>query len=796
MTPSSHKPAPFPSKREILDFIAQSPSNAGKREIARAFRLDGEQKMRLKKVLREMQDEGLLQKGRGRRFAEPGSLPAVTVLEIGDLDIDGDVIARPLTWNTDDGPPPLIYMAPERRGQSALGIGDRVLARLTRIEDAADGRLAYEGRTIRRISAQPSEVLGVFKPDESGGGGRLLPTNKRVKHEFIVSSDHAADARPGDLVRAEILPGRPLGLRRARVVERLSPTGPQAISLIAIHEYDIPHVFSIEAVTQAEKAKAAPLGKREDLRKAPIITIDGADARDFDDGVFAEPDPDPANPGGWKLIVAIADVAWYVRPGDALDRDAYGRGNSVYFPDRVVPMLPEALSNGWCSLRPDGDRPCLCAHMTIDADGALKKHHFTRALIRSHARTTYEQVQGAMDGAPDETTAPLLEGVIRPLYGAYRALWTAREKRGVLDLDLPERKVVLDDAGNVARIENRVRLDSHKLIEEFMILANVAAAQTLEKSGLPCMYRIHDEPSREKLDALRQFLDGVNIPLAKGQVIRSTQFNAILERARDTPYAQMVNDVVLRSQAQAEYSPDNIGHFGLALARYSHFTSPIRRYSDLLVHRALIRALKLGDGGLEDAPKDFADIGVHLSQTERRAAGAERGAVDRFTALFLADRVGSTFSGRINGVTRFGLFVTLDDSGADGLVPIRTLPDDYYVHDETHHRLKGRKNGIEYRLGQKVEVVLVEADPVTGGMVMRLSDDEEPPQGTPRKINDGKPGRESRPTRPGAKKSHAKGKGKGKKTTTAKIKAKIKAKGASKAARRRAANTAPTKPTP
>ncbi|MBU0797862.1 MAG: ribonuclease R, partial [Alphaproteobacteria bacterium] len=463
------------------------------------------------------------------------------------------------------------------------------------------------------------------------------------------------------------------------------------------------------------------LGKRTDLRGIPLVTIDGADARDFDDAVFAEPDPDPKNPGGWHLMVAIADVAHYVRTGDALDKSAYERGNSVYFPDRVVPMLPEALSNELCSLRPHEDRACMAVHMWVDAHGKKLNHKFVRGLMRSTARLTYEQAQAAIDGHTDETTEPLVENVIRPLFTAYKALDQARRSRGTLELDLAERQVVLGADGTVASIRTRDRFDSHKLIEEFMILANVCAAETIESLRLPCMYRVHDEPDSEKLEGLREVLHGIELNLAKGQVMTPKHFNQILAKVRGGPNEQMVNQLVLRSQAQAVYSPENLGHFGLALQRYAHFTSPIRRYSDLLVHRALIRGLKLGTGALldEELPR-FVEMGEHISITERRAAHAERDAIDRFVTAFMADRVGAVFPGRINGVTRFGLFITLDETGADGFVPIRTLPNDYYDHDAVRHQLVGRSRGLTLTMGDRVEVRLAEADQVTGGLLFEL----------------------------------------------------------------------------
>lgn len=714
-----HGPGPFPSKEAILEFIRESPDRVGKREIARAFDLKGDQRQDLKRVLKELEDEGAIDRGRGRRFAEPGTLPEVTLVFVSGIDTDGEVMARPLNWNEEDGPPPKIYMAPQRHGQQALGLGDRVLVRLARVSERS-----YEAKTIRRIAAAPPRVLGIFRA-RAEGGGRIHPTDKKHRSDLMVAPGDEGGAGNGDLVRAEILPAKRMGLRWGKVIECLQgPETARTASLIAEHEHDIPTVFSDEALQEAEAMGPAPLGPGEDLRDLPLVTIDGEDARDFDDAVWAEPDPETEkNPGGWHLVVAIADVSWYVRPGMALDEDAYLRGNSVYFPDRCVPMLPEALSNGWCSLKPEEERTVLAAHLWIDKDGRLLKHRFVRGLMRSAARLTYAQVQTAIEGAVDDITGPLLEPVIRPLYGAYAALSEARKNRGVLELDMPERQVILDEAGNVARIVTRARYDSHKLIEEFMILANVAAAETLEARKKPCMYRVHDAPSLDKLESLRQFLESLDLKFPKGQSVQPATFNRILKKVEGTPHAHLVNEVVLRSQAQAEYSPRNIGHFGLALKRYCHFTSPIRRYPDLMVHRALISGLGLGEGGLERHPRDYEVAGEHLSGTERRAAAAERDAEARYIAAFLAGRIGATFPGRISGVTRFGLFVTLEEIGGDGLIPIKTLPgNDYWFHDEIRHLLKGKASGIEYRLGDAIDVVLEEADPVTGGMVLSLPD--------------------------------------------------------------------------
>ena len=698
----SSKKRPFPSRDEILEFIRESPKRVGRREIARAFHLGADHRLALKKALAEMKADGSLGGRRRRR----GKLPAVTMLRITGTDDDGDLLARPLDWD-EDSAPPLITMAPEKPGRPALGPGDRVLARLK-----ARGGNSYEARTIRRISDAPRHVLGVY--DRSGSQGRLRPTDRRYRGELTIAPGNSLNARPGDLVRAEILPGRRLGAREARVVERLDGRF-DSFSLMAIHGHDIPTEFSADALAQAAAAEAAPSRDRDDLRHVPFLTIDGADARDFDDAVWAERDGD----GGWRLRVAIADVAWYVHPGDALDACARERGNSVYFPDRVVPMLPEELSNGWCSLVPDEDRPCLVADLDIGADGTLRRHRFGRAVMRSVARLTYAQVQAARDG-PADSAVP--GDRIDALYGAYGALAEARRRRGVLELELPERRLVLDDAGTVTGVEIRPRYDSHRLVEEFMIAANVAAAETIEKLGRPCMYRIHDEPPADRILALKELLKDIGVKLAGGQGTKAAHFNRILARVADTPHAAMVNQAVLRSQAKAEYNPANIGHFGLALKRYAHFTSPIRRYADLLIHRALIGGLGLGAGGWVEDPPDLAEMGEALSAAERRATAAERDAMDRFSVAFLADRIGARFRGRINGVARFGLFVTLDESGADGLVPMRSLPEDYYVLDKTETQLKGRRTGRKFRLGQEVEVLLAEADPATGSLILHLAD--------------------------------------------------------------------------
>jgi ribonuclease R len=707
-------PRQLPSRAEILDYIAKSPTPLARRDLVRAFKVEPKDRLALKAMIREIEREGPVERAGKSRMKAAGRLPRVGVIEVTGLDLDGEVMAKPVAWKEAAPPPPIRVV--QEAVAAALGMGERALAELKPQDDGG-----YEARVIRTLAATPDRVLGIYRRIHDGG--RLEPTDRRIKTEFRIPLAHAKGAEDGEIVLCEASPGRRLGLPEARVVERIGDsTHPRAVSLIAITDHGIPVEFPQPAIAEAEAAQPVGLQGRTDLRQIPLVTIDGADARDFDDAVFAEADAN--RPGFWHAVVAIADVAWYVRPGSALDKAAQRRGNSVYFPDRVVPMLPEALSNDLCSLKPAVERACMAVHLTIDGEGRLVEHRFVRGLMRSAARLTYEQAQQARDGSPDETTRPLLKHVIAPLYGVFQLLDRARQKRGALELDLPERRVVLGGDGRVMRIEPRARLDSHKLIEELMILANVAAAETLERLRQPCMYRVHDAPDPAKLAALREFLRGIGIPgltLAKGQVVRPHHFNAVLRRAADTPYAPLINQLVLRSQAQAVYSPQNLGHFGLALRRYAHFTSPIRRYSDVLVHRALIAGLRLGEGGLPPIePDQFAETAAHISDTERRAAAAERDALARYSALYLVDRVGGEFEGRVNGVTRAGLFVTLSETGADGLVPMRSLGDDFYVHDEARHRLVGRRRGKSFTIGDPVRVRLAEANAVTGSLLFAM----------------------------------------------------------------------------
>lgn len=704
-----------PTKQQILDFLAGTTGEAGKREIARAFGVKGGDRIALKSLLREMADDGLIA-GSRRKLTRPGVLPPVTVLEITGRDVDGEFVARPATWDEEHGPAPRILMVESRREAGPVaGVGDRVLARITSL--GADADFPYQARTIKRLAKARTNLLGIFRT-LSGGTGVIDPVDRKQLKEWPVPRGHTGDAENGELVRFELARSGRFGVQGARVIERLgNPAAQQATSLIAVHAHGIPDTFPESVLTEAEAAKEPDLSRREDLRHLPLVTIDPTDARDHDDAVWAEPDPDAKNKGGWVVIVAIADVASYVMPGSALDKEARKRGNSVYFPDRVVPMLPERISNDLCSLKEGEVRACLAVRMVFDKDGRKLNHRFLRGLMRSAASLTYEQAQAAIDGRVDEVTGPLLDTVLRPLWGAYASLELARTERGPLELDLPERKILLDDQGRVRGVTSPPRLDAHRLIEEFMIAANVAAAETLEAKRSPLIYRVHDAPSKEKLAALGEFLATLDLKLSMSGTLKPAHFNRILADTRATPTAELVGEVVLRSQAQAEYSPSNFGHFGLNLRRYAHFTSPIRRYADLIVHRAMVRALGLGNDGLTDAEIDELDqIAQAISDTERRAMAAERETADRLIAAYLADRIGATFTARVSGLVRSGLFVRLSETGADGFVPASSIGREYFYHDEVHQALIGEDTGMAYQLGDPVEVRLVEAIPTAGAL--------------------------------------------------------------------------------
>jgi ribonuclease R len=705
----------FPSKAEVIQWIEDNPTKTNKRDIGRAFGIKGAARIDLKRMLKELTAEGVLTKRR-KVYADPDNLPPVSVLTVTGPDKDGDLFASPTEWTANGNAPRILLIA--KKGDAALTTGDRILARLNAVTDQDH---AYEGRLIRKIGVGPSRLLGLFRAGSESN--RIVPIDKGSDREWLVPDGATHGAKDGELVEAEqIGPRIRMGLPLAKIVAVLGdPSAPKSVSLYAIHAHGIPDDFPDDVMLEAEQAQPVKLGKREDLTHLPLVTIDPADARDHDDAVYAHSDDDPANEGGHVVWVAIADVAHYVTPGSKLNREAKKRGNSTYFPDRVVPMLPEALSGDLCSLHEGAVRPCMAVRMVLNANGHKISHRFTRGLMKSQASLNYIQTQTAQDGSPDAQTKPLLKTVIEPLYAAYAAALKERANRQPLHLDLPERKIELSDDGHVTSVAFRDRFDAHKLIEEFMILANVSAAETLEAKKQPFLYRVHEEPSPEKLDGLREVAIASGLVLAKGQVLKTQQLNKLLDAAAGTENSELISMSVLRSMTQAYYAPSGSGHFGLNLKRYGHFTSPIRRYADLIVHRALISAHGWGDDGLSPGDIDnMAQLGEAISLTERRSMVAERDTNDRYLAAYLSERVGSEFDGKISGIARFGLFVRLSETGADGLVPISTLGREYFQHDADAQTLTGEKSRLVLKLGQKATVRLAEAVPITGGLMFEL----------------------------------------------------------------------------
>ena len=702
----------MPSREQIIRFIQTADGPAGKREIARAFGLKGNEKIALKSLLKDMAEEGLID-GSKTAFHRMGGLPRVTVLKVVAI-TDGEAVAEPESWEAEGERPRLVLV--EKKGQAAVRRGDRVLAR------TEEGPKGWRAFPMKKLPARTEGLMGVVELDGAGKPW-LAPVDKRVRNSAPIAD--LGEAKPGELVLAErVGKSERSGVKVVEVVG--DPLAPRSFSLIAIAKHGIPHIFPDEAIAEANRAVDLRLNPetREDLRHLPIVAIDPADARDHDDAIWAEPNGE----GGYRAVVAIADVSYYVRPGGALDKEARKRGNSVYFPDRVVPMLPEVLSADVCSLVEGEDRAAMACHLTISPQGKVTKWRFIRALVRIAHNHAYEEAQAAVDaGNPP--------GHLANLWGAWKLLAAARAERDPLELELPERQVRLNDEGRIEEIRLRERLDAHRVVEDFMIAANVAAARALEAKTAPVVYRVHESPSREKLLNLRDYLGTQGRKLALGQVITPGLFNRMLKDIADGAERELVMEAVLRTQMQAFYGPQNAGHFGLALASYAHFTSPIRRYADLLVHRALVDAYKLEQpaprnglpetSGLADRDRQsLSQISDAISQTERRAMEAERDTIDRYVAAWLSGRVGETFPARITGVQGFGFFATILGLGGDGLVPVSTLGREYFRYDEAAHALVGETSGARYATGDRLELKLAEANPLTGALKFEVPGSE------------------------------------------------------------------------
>ena len=708
-------PKGMPDDKTLLEAL-QGSRELDLSDLARMFGLKGDDRRALRQRLKALAEAGKLDKRGRKSFSPMGSLPETGTAEVVDVDVDGELWVK---WGKpDQTKTPLARLAPLKKSvaQTPPKLGDRLYVRF---EQTSDGWVAH---LIKILDQGAPRLVGVVRKGKRGDI-RLESVNRKEKDSFVLTGPGLDALTDGDVVVASpVGGGHRYGPKPAKVIEVVGrEDSPKIASIMSIHSHGLPTGFQTSTEDEAKAAKAPGLGKRTDLRDLPFVTIDPVDAKDHDDAVYAHADEDAANPGGWVVWVAIADVAHYVTPNSSLDRDARDKGNSTYFPDRVEPMLPHVLSSGLCSLQEGENRATLAVRMVFDAKGTKIGHVFHRGLMRSAAKLSYEQAQAAIDGMPDDKTGPILETLLKPLWAAHACLTRGRNARQPLHINSPERRVHLDADGNVVKIEPRVSLDAMQLIEEMMIQANVSAAETLEKHRTPLIYRVHEAPSMEKIQNLADFLGTLGLPWNKGEPPRTPRFNELLDSQKDGPNAEIINEVVLRTQMQAHYSPENYGHFGLNLDHYAHFTSPIRRYADLVVHRGLIRALKLGDDGLTDYEiKVLSDTAEHITQTERRSMQAEREAIERYIAAYLHDKVGASFQGRIVGVTRFGLFVKLTDTGADGIVPVSTLRDDYYVHDDVQHALIGERSGTRWRLGAKVEVELAEAMPITGGLVFKM----------------------------------------------------------------------------
>jgi ribonuclease R len=704
----------LPTKADVLKWITDHPNKTSKRDIGKAFGIKGADRIELKRILKELTNEGHLSKKR-KIYDAAGTLPPVSVLRVLAPDKDGDLWATPAIWENTDPAPKIQYIP--AKDDPALKEGDRILSRLSK---SAQEDVDYDARLIRRIGTGPEKIIGLFRL--SSEGGRIVPVDKKASLEWQVSKEDNLNAKDGELVEAEQIGTKArMGLPKAKITERLgNPMAPKSVSLIAIHQHGIPDNFPDEVIVEANAAEPVELGQRKDLRDLPLFTIDPSDARDHDDAICATPDDDPKNEGGHIVWVAIADVAHYVTSGSELDREARKRGNSSYFPDRVVPMLPDALSGDLCSLHEGVDRACMAVRIILNSKGKKLNHEFFRGIMRSPASLSYEQAQAAHQGSYDEATRPLAEP-IEDLFAAYASASKERNARQPLHLDLPERQIVLSDEGVVTSVAFKERFDAHKLVEEFMVTANVCAAETLEAKKQKLLYRVHEEPSPEKLDILREVADAAGFQLPKGQVLRTQDLNKLLDAAKGSEDAEVINMTVLRSMKQAYYSPDNMGHFGLNLPRYGHFTAPSRRYADVIVHRALIAAHGWGDDGLTaDDVENLTQTGEWISETERRSMLAERDTTDRYLAAFLSERVGAEFEGRVSGIAKFGLFVKLLETGADGIIPLSQLGREYWRYIERDGTLKGEDSGRVIAVGMPCKVSLVDATAVTGGLTLEM----------------------------------------------------------------------------
>ena len=697
----------------IIASLEAAPAPLGLREVAKALSLSPEDRPALKSHVRKMIEDGLIFMDDKRRIRLASHMPEVCIAEVTAYDDDGYGSLKILSQDIDEAmiARSEISLMPERKRGRIPRIGARILARMVQY-----GPDQYEARVLRILPDRKDRFFGRIVRFRGGLG---IEGAEKGARRIVELAKGGATPQLDDLIEAEMNDAKGKIAKTASILRNFGPAdSADAFIQLAIAEFDIPHVFSDEILASTAQASVPELGNRVDLRDTPLVTIDGADAKDFDDAVFAEP-----HGSGWRVIVAIADVSAYVAADSALDAEAAKRGNSVYLPGTVVPMLPETLSNGMCSLVPHEDRASLAVEIMLDDKGQKKSHRFIRALIKSHARLTYDAVQTVFEGTADERDIGAPDGTLHHLFGAWHNLFAAREKRGTLNLNVPEKRVMLNEAGQPAHIEVREQKQAHRLIEEFMILANICAAEELESRGQLCVYRTHDRPDMEKIEGLRELAEALSIPFAKGQVVSPHRFNELLARVKDTSEEQLVNDAVLRCQSRAVYDCENKGHYGLSLARYAHFTSPIRRYADLLVHRALIQSCGLGPEvqTLQEV-EALSQICAQISQTEQVAAKAERRTTDRLVACLYQPQIGRQLEVTITGLTNFGLFAAFDERTAEGFMPFRSLPEDFYELDQGNSRLVGRRRGTVFALGAQITAQIESVEPASGGILLTFLD--------------------------------------------------------------------------
>lgn len=685
---------PLPSREYILQILAEKGVPMGQDDLVALLQIEHDEEELFIRRLRAMERDGQIMRNRKR---------AICVVDKLDL-IKGKVQGHPDGFGfliPDDGSADLVLS--EKEMHKVLH-GDTVMARVA----GEDRRGRREAKIVEVLEHANTRVVGRLY--EEHGIQFVVAENRRISQDFLVAAGGAGGAKAGQVVMLEILQqpskhAQPIG----RIVEVLGNYADPGMEIeIALRKHELPNEFPHDAKLQAERfapeVQPSDYAGRESVRHLPLVTIDGETARDFDDAVYCEP-----SGSGFRLVVAIADVSWYVRPGDALDTEAIKRGNSVYFPRRVIPMLPEELSNGLCSLNPNVDRLCMVCDMHVSAEGEIGEYRFYPSVMFSHARLTYNQVADMLANPQGENARQYAKVLphINNLYKLFKTLLQAREKRGAIDFETVETQMIFNEQGKIEKIVPVVRNDAHKLIEECMLAANVCAADFLHTHKHPVLYRVHEGPTPEKLEAVREFFKEFGLQLGGGDDPQAFDYSALLKQIKGRPDAGLLQTVLLRSLRQAVYAPDNNGHFGLGYEAYTHFTSPIRRYPDLLVHRAIKAVLE----GKQYKPKlKWAELGVHCSMTERRADDATRDVEAWLKCFYMRDHLGSVFTGTISSVTGFGLFVSLDDLYVEGLVHVSELGADYYHFNATKHQLLGERTGKRYRLGDRVKVKVVRVD--------------------------------------------------------------------------------------